>query len=75
MHVFAACRQEERHGYSTSHMQPYARRGSDEGGAEISSDEALAWAVRLADMTPHAQEQQLSQVCARYTHVGMVTFF
>ena len=37
-------------------------RGDDD--EQISHDEALAWAVRLADMTPHQQEQHLSEVGA-----------
>ncbi|KAG2445980.1 hypothetical protein HXX76_000583 [Chlamydomonas incerta] len=37
---------------------------SDRGaeGGQISNDEALAWAVRLADMAPHAQQQELAQM-------------
>ncbi|EFJ50586.1 molecular chaperone [Volvox carteri f. nagariensis] len=35
---------------------------SDAEVAEISNDEALAWAVRLADLPPHAQQQELSHM-------------
>ncbi|GLI58938.1 hypothetical protein VaNZ11_000726 [Volvox africanus] len=39
-----------------------SRGTSDTDGDGVSNDEALAWAVRLADLPPHAQQQELSHM-------------
>lgn len=40
---------------------------------EVSPDEALAWAVRLSDMPPHLQQQQLAHVSPGRRHVARLT--
>lgn len=54
---------DRRHDEPTAYADAARRRSSEGSGpGPISSDEALAWAVRLADMPPHAQEQELARV-------------
>ncbi|GFR44894.1 hypothetical protein Agub_g6238 [Astrephomene gubernaculifera] len=52
---------QQQHSHAGGRSGPGGSRGHDDGAA-ISNDEALAWAVRLADLAPHAQQHELSQM-------------
>ncbi|GIL97949.1 hypothetical protein Vretimale_3500 [Volvox reticuliferus] len=58
---------QQQHQYSHSSMRAPSSFGTSRGtsgtdGDGISNDEALAWAVRLADLPPHAQQLELSHM-------------